>query len=95
MKNNIPSVEALESAHEFPATYMIKAFGPHEQAFVDAVDLAARRIVTDVATLVVEQRLSSAGNHVCVSVSATFSSAEHTQALYRELLDVPGMRLLL
>ncbi len=90
-----PSIAALEGAHDFPCPYTVKAFGPHEQSFVDAVREAAvgAGVAPDRVTLTM--RPSSKGTYCCVTVSVPAPNAEWVQVLYEQIVAIPGLRTIL
>lgn len=104
-KTHIPSREALEAAHAFPGTYLIKAVGPNAPTFREAVEKAVIAETPgsvhaeDGSSLTsahrVSVRESSSGAHVSVSVEALFPDAAAVQNAYRRLAAVPGILLIL
>ena len=90
-----PSRELLESVHEFPGPYTLKAFGPHTQAFVDGIRGAAVAVHTGPDEPNVSARASSKGNHICVTVTVEVTDADGVYALYAGVKAVDGLSMLL
>ncbi len=93
--SDAPSIEALEAVHEFPGPFAFKAFGPHDQEFVDAVKQAVERAITDPSDVDYSARPSSKGKHVCITVTARFESAAAVRGAYIHLKSVDRLRMLL
>lgn len=92
---SVPSIEALENAHRFPGKYIFKVFGAHEQAFVDAARLAISEVAGADGLLTMSSRASSGGKHICVTLNVLVQSAHQVQAIYVELTQIDGIRMIL
>lgn len=92
---HIPSVELLNSTHKFPGPYIFKAIGTRDTGFVARVVAAAREALQMDQDPPHEERTSSGGNHVAVTVTVRVPTPEAVQAVYRRLLSVSGLILLL
>ena len=88
-----PARELIEANHEFPDEYLIKAFGPAEDAFRNAIDIAARSAVG--ARFVLRERISSKGNSICVTIVLQANDAGEVIRTYERLHDVPGLKMIL
>lgn len=95
MTTGSPERQLLEAVHEFPGNYTLKAFGPHEQEFVDGITAAAEGVHVGDAPVEVSARASAQGNHVCVTVTIRVDSADGVFALYAAVREVGGLRMLL
>lgn len=89
-----PSADLLESTHQFPGTYTIKAIGRAEDDF-------ARRVVERVAARLAAPsdlehsvRETKGGRHIAVTLQLTVQTAEQVRAIYAEVREVPGLTLL-
>jgi len=89
------SRELLESTHDFPGPYTLKAIGPHDQAFIDAVALAARAVGASGHDPAVSARASSRGSHLCVTVTVVVERADAVLEMYASVSSVPGLRMML
>lgn len=92
--DNLPSTELLESTHEFPGLYRIKAIGTSADDFegrlVEAVvaELAAR------SDLEYSARTTPGGRHVALTLDINVQSAEQVRRIYLRIHEVPGLTLL-
>jgi putative lipoic acid-binding regulatory protein len=93
---NIPSVTALESAHQFPEWFTFKVFGPGDDDFADACeDIIRSEMNDDKGRYSVQVRESSKGNHVCVTVEGFFSDAHGVRDAYAAFLELDDLRMIL
>lgn len=88
-----PARELLEANHSFPGEYIIKAFGPAQAEFREAVGHAARKAVG--TRVVFRERLSSKGNSLCITLELTAEHVDEVISTYERLHDVPGLKLIL
>jgi len=93
--SSLPSIEALEHAHEFPGPFTYKVFGPNDDAFVDRTRQAAISIVGEDASLDLSHRASSHGRHTCVTLEVQVASAQEVLDVYAALREVDGVRMML
>lgn len=92
---NVPSVELLESTHEFPGPYLIKAIGRSGDEFVERVVEVVCQDLTQGSEFRYELRHTSGGRHVAVTLEPHVVSAESVIAIYQRLQDVDGLVMLL
>lgn len=92
--DNRPSLDLLESTHQFPGTYQIKAIGDSSGAF-------AKRVVATVAEELASEleldhsiRATRGGRHVAVTLDITVQTAEQVRVIYARLQEVEGLTLL-
>lgn len=92
-KQVAPARELIESNHEFPGEYMIKAFGPAHEPFRAGVGEAAFAAVG--ARVEIRERVSSQGNSICITLVLTAESVDEVIFAYERLHAVPGLRMIL
>lgn len=95
MASGVPSIELLESVHDFPGEYTVKAFGPHEQTFVDAVTAATSDFHARAGSPAVSARASSKGTYICVTAVVWLKAAADVEGLYASVGQVPGLKRML
>lgn len=94
--SNIPSIEALEGAHQFPDWYTVKIFGPGGPRFVDDCRATVHDFMDDDAERYrISSRESREGKHACVTVLGYFDDAEAVRSFYLTLLEEDDVRMLL
>ncbi len=93
--NHGPSIELLESNHEFPGVYQIKAIGVASDDFQGRVIGAVVSEVVDGADLEYTVRETPGGRHVAVTLRINVQSAENVRAIYARLHELEGLTLLL
>lgn len=89
-----PSRELLLANHRFPGPYMIKAFGPASEGFCDGI-LAAVVMVVGEARAAVQQRTSSGGRRVCLSVTVNAFTVDEVIDVYDRIHQVPELKMIL
>ncbi|MCH9682523.1 MAG: DUF493 domain-containing protein [Deltaproteobacteria bacterium] len=89
-----PSRELLLANHRFPGPYVIKAFGPGTEAFADAIAEAAAAVVSE-ARAGVQQRTSSGGKRVCVTVTVNAFTVDEVIEVYERIHSVPQLMMIL
>jgi len=89
-----PSRELLLANHRFPGPYVVKAFGPASDAFRDAVVGAATEVVGE-SRADVQQRTSSRGSKVCVTLTLNAFSVEEVIDVYERLHRLPELKMIL
>ena len=92
--DNVPSIELLNSAHQFPGPYVFKAIGKQDNAFVARVIAAIREELELTVDPAHELRTSAKGNHAAVTVTVRVQSAEQVRAVYYRILKLPGLEML-
>lgn len=89
-----PSRELLLANHRFPGPYLIKAFGPTAGEFAEEVGRAAAVVVGE-ARADVQQRTSSRGNRVCVTVTVNAFTVDEVIDVYERIHAVPDLMMIL
>ena len=84
-----------QSLIEYPSAFPIKVMGPQVEGFLDAIVAVARHFdpTFDVAT--VEQRPSSTGKYLGLTITVTATSREPLDELYRTLSTHPMVKVVL
>ncbi len=95
MSDHRPSVELLESAHEFPGVYQIKAIGSATNDFERRVVEAVTAELVTAADLNYTARTTPGGRHVSLTLDVRVQSAEQVRTMYARLHAVEGMTMLL
>ena len=86
--SDIPSIEALEGAHDFPGRYTIKAFGMRGGSFEADAQTSATEVLGRKKDVRAKARESSGGTYVCVTLDLRVQSAEQVRTVYEALLKV-------
>ena len=95
MSDHRPSAELLESSHEFPGVYKIKAIGTVANDFERRVVEAVAAEVATAADLNYSARTTPGGRHVSLTLEVLVQSGEQVRAIYARLQAVEGITMLL
>lgn len=95
MTESIPPEELLQSVHQFPGTYQIKAIGASENDFEGRVLAAAVEELATPGELDHSVRLTRGGRHMAVTLDITVQTPAQILAIYARLRQVEGLALLL
>ena len=95
MSDHRPSVELLESAHEFPGVYQIKVIGTAENDFERRAVEAVRAELATAADLSYSSRTTPGGRHVSLTLEVRVQNAEQVRAIYARLHAVEGITMML
>jgi putative lipoic acid-binding regulatory protein len=95
MVDHRPSVERLESAHQFPGTYQIKAIGDAGEDFTSRVISAVLEELAAPEDLTHSVRTTQGGHHVAVTLDLRVQSAEQVRTIYNRIHELKGLILLL
>jgi putative lipoic acid-binding regulatory protein len=87
--------DLIESVHQFPGIYVIKAIGHAVDDFVPRVLTAARESLGRHDDVQHTVRVTPQGNHVSVTLEVTVVTAEEVIRLYQAIQNVSGLRFLL
>ena len=88
-----PARELIEANHEFPGSYLIKAFGPATDDFRAEVSAAAAAAVG--ARVQQRERISSKGNSMCITLELQAETVDEVLSAYERLHGVQGLKMLL
>ncbi len=94
MKDHRPSEELLESVHQFPGTYQIKAIGSADGDFAGRVVAAASSELATPGELDHSLRVTRNGRHIAVTLDVTVQTAAQVRAIYARIREVEGLALL-
>ncbi|MEM9457241.1 MAG: DUF493 family protein [Myxococcota bacterium] len=89
-----PSRELLLANHRFPGAYVVKAFGPSSAAFRDAIVAAAVEVVGE-SRASVQQRTSTRGSKVCVTLTLNAFTVDEVIDVYERIHRVPELAMIL
>jgi putative lipoic acid-binding regulatory protein len=84
-----------ESLITYPSPFPIKVMGANVDGFVEAVITMARQFDTTFDHTQVEQRPSSGGKYLGVTITITATSREQLDELYRTLSTHPLVKVVL
>lgn len=91
---NLPSLEMLESVHEFPGTYMFKVIGKVEDGFVARVVTAVREELALEIDPPFSLRQTVSGRHVAITLEPMVQSSADVIAVYRRVRRIEGLVML-
>lgn len=89
------SRELLESTHEFPCQYMIKAIGKAENDFQFRVVAAVREALAWEFDPPCETRETAGGKHISVTFDLPMQNADEVLRTYTVLMQTEGLVVLL
>ena len=91
---HIPTKELLESTHEFPGVYTVKAIGLAKGPFLARVVSITRETLGASQDPGYTQRESAGGEYVAVTLDFQVESSQQVIDVYRAILEVPELHLL-
>jgi putative lipoic acid-binding regulatory protein len=89
-----PSVDLLESTHQFPGIYRIKAIGIASDDFESRVVAAAVAELAGPSELESSVRSTPTGRHIAVTLDITVQNAEQVRNIYARIRELEGLTLL-
>ncbi len=89
-----PSEELLESTHQFPGVYQIKAIGASKDGFEGRVLEAAASEVATPGEIDYSVRSTPDGRHIAITMDVTVQTAAQVRAIYARIREVEGLALL-
>lgn len=95
MTENLLPEELLQSVHQFPGSYQIKAIGVSANDFEGRVVAAAVEELATPSELDHSTRQTRGGRHVAVTLDITVQTPEQILAIYERLRQVEGLAMLL
>ena len=84
-----------QSLIEYPSAFPIKVMGPQVEGFLDAMVAVARHFDPGFDPATVEQRPSSTGKYLGLTLTVTATSREQLDELYRTLSTHPMVKVVL
>jgi putative lipoic acid-binding regulatory protein len=92
---SVPSIEALETAHSFPAQYLIKIIGPDTEAFrADAKTICVKHLGPD-AQIETSERQSKTGQHLALTLRFQVATPLLVQEIYKNLAQLTGLKFII
>ncbi len=85
MPNGIPTIELLESTHNFPCRYVFKIIGKNVDDFPARVVTAMRKALGASVDPPHSLRHTAGGRHVSVTMEPVVTSPQQVVAAYGEL----------
>jgi putative lipoic acid-binding regulatory protein len=85
----------IESVHQFPGPYQIKAIGVGSEQFVERIVAVVSAHLATVADLEHHVRTTPGGRHLAVTLDLQLQSASQVRAIYAALRKVEGLAMLL
>jgi len=92
---SLPSVEVLETHHDFPCQYTFKVIGSSKDNFLTRVVSAVRDELQLDVDPEYSMRSTRNGNHVAVTLEPHCESAQRVLAIYGRLTGMDGVVMLL
>jgi putative lipoic acid-binding regulatory protein len=92
---SLPTLELLESTHEFPGRFTFKAIGRDDGHFMGHVVAAVRIELPDDNEPPFSFRKTAHGRHIAVTIEPDVESAAHVLQIYERLQEVEGLVMLL
>ena len=92
--NNAP-IPPEQSLIEYPSQFPIKVMGAQVEGFVEAIVSVAQQFDPAFDASTVEQRPSSGGKDLGVTITVTATSREQLDELYRTLTTHPMVKVVL
>ncbi len=90
-----PDIPPEQSLITYPSAFPIKVMGAYVDGFLDAVVSVARQFDPGFDHSSVEQRPSSSGKYLGLTITITATSREQLDALYRTLSAHPLVKVVL
>ena len=84
-----------QSLIEYPSAFPIKVMGRQVEGFVEAMLEVALQFDPGFDASTIEQRPSSSGNYLGLTLTVTATSREQLDALYRTLTSHPMVKIVL
>jgi putative lipoic acid-binding regulatory protein len=92
---DLPTIELLETTHQFPCAYMFKVIGRPDNGFVARVVAAVREELAFEIDPPFRLRKTATGGYVCVTVEPQVQRVHQVLAVYRRLQMTPGLIMLM
>ncbi|MCA9060226.1 MAG: DUF493 domain-containing protein [Planctomycetaceae bacterium] len=92
---NLPSVELLESRHQFPCSFVFKAIGTTESRFAARVIAVVREELQLAEDPPFSTRTDRSGRHVSVTMEPLCESSQQVLAVYGRITGMDGLVMLL
>ena len=91
----MPAVPDDQSLIEYPSAFPIKVMGVRADGFVEAMVSIARQFDAACDETTIEERRSTAGNYLGLTLTVTATSRAQLDELYRTLSTHPMVKVVL
>lgn len=95
MSTEFPEIPPEQSLIEYPSQFPIKVMGVQADGFVEAITHVARAFDPGFDASTIEQRPSSGGKYLGLTITVTATSQEQLDELYRTLTTHPMVKVVL
>ena len=92
---SVPSIEVLETAHQFPTLYTIKVIGPDTSDFRTSARATCLKHLDQDSKIDISERQSKTGQHLALTLKFQAPSASKVQDIYRELTNLEGLKFII
>ncbi|MCH2211842.1 MAG: DUF493 domain-containing protein [Fuerstiella sp.] len=92
---SLPSVQLLESRHDFPCAYTFKVIGSVDDNFLARVIAAVRDELNMESDPVYSMRSTRNGSHIAITLEPNCESPRQVLAIYSRLTGMNGVVLIL
>mgnify|MGYP000927389029 FL=1 len=91
----MPDIPPEESLIQYPSQFPIKVMGQQADGFVEAIAVVARQFDPSFDATTIEQRPSSGGRYLGLTITITATSRDQLDELYRTLSTHPMVKVVL
>ena len=91
----LPEIPPEQSLIEYPSRFPIKVMGVQADGFIEAISHVARQFDPEFDASTIEQRPSSGGKYLGLTITVTATSREQLDELYRTLTTHPMVKVVL
>jgi putative lipoic acid-binding regulatory protein len=91
----MPDIPPEESLIQYPCQFPIKVMGQQADGFIEAIAVVARRFDPSFDATTIEQRPSSGGRYLGLTITITATSRDQLDELYRTLSTHPMVKVVL
>ncbi|MCK6420714.1 MAG: DUF493 family protein [Aquabacterium sp.] len=91
----MPDTPPEESLIQYPCQFPIKVMGQQADGFVEAIAVVARQFDPSFDATTIEQRPSSGGRYLGLTITITATSRDQLDELYRTLSTHPMVKVVL
>lgn len=91
----MPDIPPEESLIQYPCQFPIKVMGQQADGFVEAIAVVARQFDPSFDATTIEQRPSSGGRYLGLTITITATSRDQLDEVYRTLSTHPMVKVVL
>lgn len=95
MGNNFPTIELLETTHQFPGRYVVKVIGKTDDDFVGRVVSAVQAAMSASIPPPHRIRETTGGRHVSITFEPVMKTPHEVLAVYQSISEITGLVMLL